>query len=183
MDFRVAGRGDVRRAEDYVRRRKIEAEVSSLLVLRGEGRRGGGDTRHRSPGAFDQDISPFGALLTGGGPHTTRLVFRSEERDRFERGESRHAAEIPRVADEARDDGVRRGESRDQYSKGKSTMEGLPKKAKKECLYLLPATKVAFYLTHKALMIGEGVFAQIHKIRSVKATCVTEVLDKIDNNM
>jgi len=37
---------------------------------------------------------------------------------------------------------------------------------KTHSLYLVPASYVASYLTHKALMIGEGVFEDIHKRRA-----------------
>jgi len=54
------------------------------------------------------------------------------------------------------------------------------KAKKKETLHLKAARYVAAYLAHKALMIGEGVFAQIHKIRASGAISVSDALDRID---
>jgi len=54
-------------------------------------------------------------------------------------------------------------------------------KAKKtESLYLKPASYVASYLAHKALLIGNGVYDQIHQIRSCRVATVHEAIDIID---
>ena len=56
-----------------------------------------------------------------------------------------------------------------------------PKKCKKtQSLHLKPALFVACYLAHKARMIGEGVFSQIHKIRTEGAASVSEALEIAD---
>jgi len=47
---------------------------------------------------------------------------------------------------------------------------------KTHSLYLMPASYVASYLTHKALMIGEGVFGDVHKVRRLRN-------DWVDNNI
>lgn len=61
------------------------------------------------------------------------------------------------------------------------TAAAAPKKCKKtQSLHLKPALFVACYLAHKARMIGEGVFGQIHKIRTEGAACVSEALEIAD---
>ena len=56
-----------------------------------------------------------------------------------------------------------------------------PKKCKKtQSLHLKPALFVACFLAHKARMIGEGVFSQIHKIRTEGAASVLEALEIAD---
>ena len=56
-----------------------------------------------------------------------------------------------------------------------------PKKCKKtQSLHLKPALFVACYLAHKARMIGEGIFSQIHKIRIEGAASVSEALEIAD---
>ena len=61
------------------------------------------------------------------------------------------------------------------------TAAAAPKKCKKtQSLHLKPALFVACYLAHKARMIGEGVFGQIHKIRTEGAASVSEALEIAD---
>ena len=55
------------------------------------------------------------------------------------------------------------------------------KKCKKvQSLHLKPALYVACFLAHKARMIGEGVFGQIHKIRTEGVASVSEALERVD---
>lgn len=57
------------------------------------------------------------------------------------------------------------------------------KKAKKtDSLHLRTAAYVASFLAHKALFIGEGIFSQIHKIRSTGAVSVEDALARIDDS-
>jgi len=61
------------------------------------------------------------------------------------------------------------------------TAAAAQKKCKKtQSLHLKPALFVACYLAHKARMIGEGVFSQIHKIRTEGAASVSEALEIAD---
>ena len=61
------------------------------------------------------------------------------------------------------------------------TAAAAPQKCKKtQSLHLKPALFVACYLAHKARMIGEGVFGQIHKIRTEGAASVSEALEIAD---
>lgn len=55
------------------------------------------------------------------------------------------------------------------------------KKKKIETLRMIPAGLVACYLAHKARFIGEGIFAQIHRIKRADVATVTEALELIDD--
>jgi hypothetical protein len=59
--------------------------------------------------------------------------------------------------------------------------EGEKKKKKIQSLHLKKAVYVACFLAHKARFIGEGVFDQIHTIRKVDVTSVTEALEACDS--
>jgi hypothetical protein len=62
--------------------------------------------------------------------------------------------------------------------------DGGPKKAKKtDSLHLRTAAYVASFLAHKALFIGEGIFSQIHKIRTTGARNVKDALIRIDADL
>eukprot|EP00549_Striatella_unipunctata_P008804 CAMPEP_0118722818 /NCGR_PEP_ID=MMETSP0800-20121206/31641_1 /TAXON_ID=210618 ORGANISM="Striatella unipunctata, Strain CCMP2910" /NCGR_SAMPLE_ID=MMETSP0800 /ASSEMBLY_ACC=CAM_ASM_000638 /LENGTH=253 /DNA_ID=CAMNT_0006631139 /DNA_START=181 /DNA_END=942 /DNA_ORIENTATION=+ len=54
------------------------------------------------------------------------------------------------------------------------------KKSKMESLHLQTAATVANYLAHKALMLGNSVFGQLHKIRKMISPKVTEILEEVD---
>ena len=74
------------------------------------------------------------------------------------------------------------GEERPEVTGGSCPKFKEKKKAKKtESLHLRTAAYVASYLAHKALFIGEGIFNQIHKIRTSGAVCVEDALERIDN--
>jgi hypothetical protein len=80
---------------------------------------------------------------------------------------------------------VARGEQKSEQTGGElaggeQKVVKLVKAKKKETLHLKTARYVAAYLAHKALMIGEGVFAQIHKIRTSGAVSVSDALMRID---
>jgi hypothetical protein len=64
--------------------------------------------------------------------------------------------------------------------KAESAEEKAEKKKKVESLHLMPAVEVACFLAHKARFIGDGIFAQIHRIRKGNVTSVTEALALID---
>lgn len=64
--------------------------------------------------------------------------------------------------------------------KQKKDQGGGEKKKKIDSLMLWPAVTVACYVAHKAHFIGEGVFAQIHKIRTANVTTVSEALDLVN---
>jgi hypothetical protein len=65
----------------------------------------------------------------------------------------------------------------DNFTKQTDGEQSKEKKKKKvESLYLQPAFYVACFLAHKARLIGEGIFDQIHKIRTSDVTSVSEAL-------
>ena len=70
-------------------------------------------------------------------------------------------------------------ESGDRKDNGRKKKEE-KKKKKVDSLHLKPALYVACFLAHKARMIGEGVFAQIHDIRTEGVGSVSEALDAVD---
>jgi hypothetical protein len=56
------------------------------------------------------------------------------------------------------------------------------KQRKRDSLHLRPAILVADYLCHKARLIGEGVFARIHRIHLEGALSVTEALNLVEDS-
>jgi hypothetical protein len=82
----------------------------------------------------------------------------------------------------ALDEGHQRSKSNLNSEVGDKIIPKAEKKKKLESLHLLPAILVACFLAHKARFIGEGIFAQIHKIRKrgPDITTVTEALNIID---
>lgn len=56
--------------------------------------------------------------------------------------------------------------------------EVLRKAKKVDSLHLVPATHVASFLAHKAMLIREGVFEHIHNIRRVKAAAMSSLVKR-----
>ncbi|CAB9511293.1 IQ domain-containing protein [Seminavis robusta] len=54
------------------------------------------------------------------------------------------------------------------------------KKKKIDSLQLMPAVSVACYVAHKAHFIGEGVFAQIHQLKTANVASVSEALQLLN---
>jgi hypothetical protein len=91
--------------------------------------------------------------------------------------------QIMHVARDAKDVTKHHNQKADADTGGATTPpeNKVVKKKKIESLHLMPAVLVACFLAHKARFIGEGIFAQIHKIRKANVTSVTEALQVIDD--
>jgi hypothetical protein len=82
------------------------------------------------------------------------------------------------------DKGMRGGDIKEQHATSETHVIKTKKIAKIGCLHLLSGQEVALFLAHKALMIENGVFHQIHKIRRIPKEsryCVRFVLDCLNN--
>jgi len=76
---------------------------------------------------------------------------------------------------------VARQETFQKQTDGEQSKE--KKKKKVDSLHLQPAVFVACFLAHKARFIREGVFDQIHKIRTSDVTSVSEALIAVDDGV
>jgi hypothetical protein len=65
---------------------------------------------------------------------------------------------------------------------GLQNTAAMHKRRKRDALHLRPAILVADYLCHKARLIGEGVFSQIHRINKAGALSVEETLKLITSD-
>jgi hypothetical protein len=82
------------------------------------------------------------------------------------------------------DKGKGGGDMKEQHATSETHALKTRKIAKVGCLHLLSGQEVALFLAHKALMIENGVFHQIHKIRRIPKEsryCVRFVLDCLNN--